>query len=305
MRIIKLFFIILLICCIGGCSVKPTDGLYDVTSLRLEFDNFSSEDNVPITNVLLVVNENRTHRLFVGKYFASFQKLDNITDWNVMDNSISNYLGWYAGGGVIISLIKEKNEYCVYEKYVEEGMDNSLSPFIKAASITVNNPSVKLLDAMQNKVDTDESGNAIFKDEVDITESNWMNHPKIVEIRAIYNAIEKSLKSEQLTVTNKNTTNNLSLSKDIIIYKDANQKTRKYTEQGGSDDSAYTTSYYYDDLNNLRFVFLELGATNGTNAEYRLYYDKEGNKIWEHSKLLDGPGYPFNVDDYISFPVTK
>lgn len=304
MKLLKLFGVIILIFCFSGCSSKPASTSYDVDSLQLEFDTFLSEDYVPITNVLLVVNEDKSHRLFVGRYFVSFQLLDNSTDWDVMDNSISNYFGWYAGGGVIISLVKEGDEYFVYEKYIDEGVDDTLSQFEKVTSITVDNPSVKLLDHIQNQVETTEQINVILEDEIAITEANWTTHPDITEIRAIYNSIEESIESNELAVSIKNITNDLSLPKDITIYKDEHKMIRKYKEQNGSEDSAYTASYYYDNLNKIRFVFLELGAINGTNKEYRLYYDEKGNKIWEQSKLLKGPGYPFGtVDDYVSIPV--
>ncbi|GMQ56303.1 hypothetical protein AN1V17_06960 [Vallitalea sediminicola] len=141
----------------------------------------------------------------------------------------------------------------------------------------------------------------VLLDEEEINEANWNNHPAIKEIREIYNTIEVSIKSNKLFITNGIKDTDSRFTKDFSIYKDKNQIVKKYIEESGSEDSGYTASYYFDDVNKLRFVFLELGATNGTNVEYRLYFDAQENKIWEHETLVKGPGYPFSdADEYLT-----
>lgn len=300
------FCIFLLLICLSGCSAKTATTTNNITSLNLEFDTFTSDDSVPITNVLLVIDEDPTRRMFVGRYFGAFEKIKDTTNWDVMDDSLANYHGWYAGSGVILSLVKEENEFAVYEKIVDESIDNRKNDFKKVTSIHVDsNNDVKLLEASIDKVETStiqEHEPVIdFEDEEEINEANWNNHPAIKEIREIYNTIEASIKSNELFITNETKDTDSRFTKDFSIYKDKNQVVKKYIEESGSEDSGYTASYYFDALNKLRFVFLELGATNGTNVEYRLYFDAQENKIWEHETLVKGPGYPFSdADEYLT-----
>ena len=78
-----------------------------------------------------------------------------------------------------------------------------------------------------------------------------------------------------------------------VIWKDGSGQIRKYTVQGGSDDSATTVSQFYGPDGRLSFALIEAGAVNGTNAETRLYYGPAGNIVRMDEKTVRGPGYPF------------
>ncbi len=81
-----------------------------------------------------------------------------------------------------------------------------------------------------------------------ITEKNWVNHPKIVEIRIIYNEIEDAIKEKRLTKKTKTHEYEGPYVKPTLkaVFFDEANAVMKYIEENGSDDSALRFSYYYD-----------------------------------------------------------
>lgn len=303
---ISIFLIILmLVLTCSGCSTMATisndttvtnkDNITNVNNIKFEFITETNEHDVPRTTVLLVIDNDTTRRMYVGKYIATFYKLDpNMKDsWGTMENSLISYVGWYAGGGAILSLVKEDNGYAVYEKLIGESKNPQENEFIKVTSIITDNNKVEILDS---KDDTTANAN----DSSEITESNWLNHPKIKEIRGIYNVIQNSITTNEFKSETKEIKLETPKFKAITKFSDSNNIIRKYIKQGGSEDSAHSVSYYFSTSKKLRFVLLSVRATNGTNLEYRLYYDEQGNKIWENKSLIKGPGYPVKPDDFIT-----
>lgn len=125
-----------------------------------------------------------------------------------------------------------------------------------------------------------------------INASNWISHPKIVEIRALYSEIEDALQGgalEQKTRIFDYTEPYLPTVKTIAFGKD--MVARKYSEQAGSDDSATTTSFYYDSQKRLRFVFITGGSVSGAHLEHRIYFNEAQQRIWEIQKYLKGSYY--------------
>lgn len=119
-----------------------------------------------------------------------------------------------------------------------------------------------------------------------ITEKNWRNHPAIVEVRAVFSGIEDGVKTNRLKKK--------SVSEPAgTAFTDEEGKTRKFVSEGGSEDSAYTVSQYFDKRGILRFVFVTAGAVNGASAEYRLYFDAAGRKMWENRTITSKQGYTF------------
>lgn len=137
--------------------------------------------------------------------------------------------------------------------------------------------------------------NLIFAfDNTEINESNWLNHPKIVEVREIYNEVEGEIRSKNVIEQKKIYEYSEPYAPTLkVIYFDKYNIVRKYTEEAGSDDSALEFYYYYDHQQLLRFVFIKGGAVNGSILEHRIYFDSNGKKIWEIQKYPEGPGYPF------------
>jgi hypothetical protein len=139
------------------------------------------------------------------------------------------------------------------------------------------------------------AANAAYAAEA-ITEKNWVNHPSIVEVRSLYQKINESRAAGKLLrKERKFDTSTCEPYEDDArtLYLDRNKKVRIYQYEGGSDDSAVKREMFYDESGKLRFAFIVAGAYNGTRLEHRVYFSREGEKIWESQKLLEGPGYTF------------
>ena len=137
--------------------------------------------------------------------------------------------------------------------------------------------------------------NLIFAfDNTEINESNWLNHPKIVEVREIYNEVEAEIRYKNVIEQKKIFEYSEPYAPTLkVIYFNKFNIVRKYTEEAGSDDSALEFNYYYDHKQILRFVFIKGGTVNGSILEHRIYFDSNGKKIWEIQKYIEGPGYTF------------
>lgn len=82
------------------------------------------------------------------------------------------------------------------------------------------------------------------------------------------------------------------------IYVDEKNNIFKYIKEEGSDDSSLTYNFYYDKNNQLFYVLITGGASNGldekdqaisSELKHEIYFN-EGNKISEFHKVT-GPGY--------------
>ena len=119
-----------------------------------------------------------------------------------------------------------------------------------------------------------------------VTAKNLQSHPAIVEVRGVFTEIETAIKKGLFT-------QKCAGEPTGTAYLDAAGKTRKFVSEGGGEDSAYTVSQYYDKSGTLRFVFVTAGAVNGASAEYRVYFDAAGRKIWEDRTITSKQEYTF------------
>jgi hypothetical protein len=137
------------------------------------------------------------------------------------------------------------------------------------------------------------AGNGEKKNDA-ITEKNWVNHPRIVEVRSLYQAIEQAKSIGSLQRKERRFDDCAPYEDSVrLLYADQNGRPRIYSYEGGSDDSAVKHELYYDDNGKLRFAFIVASAVNGTHVEHRVYFAETGQKIWEIRKQLEGPGYSF------------
>jgi len=127
-----------------------------------------------------------------------------------------------------------------------------------------------------------------------ITERNWKNHPEIVEVRSLCQAINELKNAGKLKKMVRKF-NFCMRYEDTIrtLYTDGEGKPRIYYYNGGSDDSALQRELYYDEKGMLRFAIIIASAVNGTILDHRVYFSQQGIKISEIQKLLTGPGYTF------------
>jgi hypothetical protein len=125
-----------------------------------------------------------------------------------------------------------------------------------------------------------------------ITASNWQRHPKILQVRAIVNSVDASIKKGSFKVSKREFEYCESYEDTLRrMAVDSKGVVRRYENEAGSDDSALTWRHYYDELGRLRFVFITGGAANGAQLEHRIYLDEDGKRLWEEHKYVKGPGY--------------
>ncbi len=126
-----------------------------------------------------------------------------------------------------------------------------------------------------------------------ITESNWVNHTSIKEVREIVNTIHSDIKEGVLKREQK-FFEYCSPNHDTMrmTYGDKKGKVRQYIFSGGTEDSAADFIHYYDEAGTVRFVLKKAAASNGTEIEARFYFDAKGKKIWTNLKTFKGPGWP-------------
>jgi hypothetical protein len=124
-----------------------------------------------------------------------------------------------------------------------------------------------------------DSANVIAGDA--ITLQNWQNHPKIAAVRAEVEAIDKlGLKIQAKKMCPEGVVGESLRQKGS----DGDGRIRTLILQGGSDDSATTSRYYYDALGKARFLFRTRNDVHGNAEEQRVYFDEAGLQIWQVEK---------------------
>ena len=123
----------------------------------------------------------------------------------------------------------------------------------------------------------------------EVTKENWRQHPKIKEVRAIYQAVNSG---RMKLLVKKRTFEYCEPGEDTArtIGTDAQGRVRLYQREGGSEDSALKFEHYYDEAGRLRFVLVTGGAVSGSRLEHRIYFDADGKRIWEE-RSATAPGY--------------
>ena len=125
----------------------------------------------------------------------------------------------------------------------------------------------------------------------EVTKDNWRQHPKIKEVRGIYEEVKAGLGRKSLMVKKRSFEYCEPYEDSVrVIGTDARGRVRFYQKEGGSDDSALKFEHYYDETGRLRFVFITGGAVSGSTLEHRIYFDADGKRIWEE-RTSTAPGY--------------
>jgi hypothetical protein len=145
---------------------------------------------------------------------------------------------------------------------------------------------------------TPEVGSADLTGSTPITLGNFLNHPKIKEVRAEVGAVDAaklttverdaSCPDEDGTSTRAKST-------------DGGGKVRKLVLAWGGSDGDATSTYYYDAAGRLRFE-LDVNETAPASGalivdELRVYYDATGARLFDVSKSARGTvAHPPNMD---------
>jgi hypothetical protein len=117
----------------------------------------------------------------------------------------------------------------------------------------------------------------------DITLANWLKHPQVVAVRAIFEAVnaDKTLRSDEKVGCDGNTSRRVNKANVI----------RSVTETGGEGGIEGRTEAWYDEHGVLRFLISTTIDEAGTADDLRVYLDEHGKVFWQvarHGTAKDG-----------------
>jgi hypothetical protein len=124
-----------------------------------------------------------------------------------------------------------------------------------------------------------------------ITARNWKTHPDIVAVRSIFDSTEALIARKRLTESRVHIPycdEEHEGGDDRVLYVDPNGRALKFSNGRGTGDHDLSMDWYYDTRGALRFVFVQGGATNGTEIENRIYFDAKGRRLWQDYRVLKG-----------------
>ena len=102
----------------------------------------------------------------------------------------------------------------------------------------------------------------------------------IVNIKSNYQIVDQNVKQGMLDVKQRSFRYCAgAIDQRRSLWTDEKGFPRKYIEQGGSDDSATTISYYLSNKGKIQFVLVELGRVSYASESLRVYYDDSGRVI--------------------------
>ncbi len=200
----------------------------------------------------------------------------------------------------------EPDEYAML--YVEE-IEVSESTLLKTITYDAETASVSPIGAYNYDIVIIEDSEAVneYLNDNPLTETNWLNHDSIVEVREVFNTTQQLIQQNQLAAEYKEINRDYGMEFRTLL-KDPNGVIVKYIEEGGTEDSYRQSEYYYDINQTLRFIFVTEGAANGTSIEQRIYFDAFGNRIWINVKK-EGEGYPgfgnLPEENYVFDPLNR
>jgi hypothetical protein len=131
-----------------------------------------------------------------------------------------------------------------------------------------------------------------------ITLANFINHPKIQEVRAEVAAVDAAaLTDEKKDVTCDPQSGTSAREK----WTDGSGKIRRLEERFSGEDGDGSLTWTYDASGRLRFIFRVLNTTpaNGSLSvdERRVYFDATGASIWEVARVGHGTvAHPPNME---------
>ena len=122
----------------------------------------------------------------------------------------------------------------------------------------------------------------------EITQQNWINHPEIKHVRALYKAIEKREKAHQLQKKVKTLACESSATTLTAIIYNEKTSTQKFSLQAQTEDSRETNLYYYDQEGGLRFMLSIYREADHIHTETRGYYDSKGQPLYTDFRTIKG-----------------
>src|SRR5438132_2336859 len=122
----------------------------------------------------------------------------------------------------------------------------------------------------------------------ELTKINWEHHPRIVEIRKIYNEIQSKISRKQLRYQKKDysvlpeSCRGTYPMEYLAIASDGGERVRVYTTaQRISHGDLLTIHHYYDEKGRLRFALMTNKSAEFATIENRVYLDEKGKVFWD------------------------
>lgn len=122
-----------------------------------------------------------------------------------------------------------------------------------------------------------------------ITEQNWEQHPKIVEVRKLYEEIQSMLKQKKLKVQERSFLKAIAACDRVLypiefvrIATDGAGRVRMFAYGQRISDNALLTKWeYYDETGRLRFVDRTNQLPGFVPIEDRIYLTEQGRAFWD------------------------
>lgn len=112
--------------------------------------------------------------------------------------------------------------------------------------------------------------------------TNWVSHPKIVQVRKVVQEIDAARAARRFKSARKENLCPDGIGEDYRVQvKDRSGKVRMLELASGSDDSYGTRTLYFDAKGKLRFVFDASSDVHQNAREQRIYFGDDGAPIWE------------------------
>jgi hypothetical protein len=103
---------------------SPIPEVKKILKIGWDFEKFYDEKSfdTPITKVYLIIEGDLTEREYIGEYTGVLDYYNSETDsWGFPESSIITCLGWYAGAGDLLAVVREEpGLLTVKHKYVAE-----------------------------------------------------------------------------------------------------------------------------------------------------------------------------------------
>jgi hypothetical protein len=122
----------------------------------------------------------------------------------------------------------------------------------------------------------------------EITPENWEHHPRIMEVRKLYNEIQSLLTQKKLKYQKKDYTvlprscRGTYPMEYLVLAEDTQGRVRLHTTaQRISHDDLLTTQYFYDPKGILRFAYITNKSSEYATIEYRVYLTDQGKVFWD------------------------
>jgi hypothetical protein len=122
-----------------------------------------------------------------------------------------------------------------------------------------------------------------------VSEANWHDHPRVVEVRELVAAVDDDLQKKRLTGKSKDTPC-AGLMSTVTVHSDTSGKVRRLVASAGSGDSSYTLTATYDTQGVVRFVLIQAGAVSDSTLEQRFWFDADAARLWSREDAR-GPGW--------------